>query len=95
MTDYDAPELPLRVPHRSLIDGEWTALDGATFVVTDKADDSELAHLPDATPEDVDAVMEGAWEGFLAWSRPRRGSGRTRCAARTSSSRSGPRSSPA
>ncbi|MBF6619152.1 MAG: NAD-dependent succinate-semialdehyde dehydrogenase [Patulibacter sp.] len=69
MTDYDAPELRLRVPHRSLIDGEWTALDGSTFAVTDKADDSELAHLPDATPDDVDAVMEGAWEGFLAWSQ--------------------------
>ncbi|MFA4927056.1 MAG: aldehyde dehydrogenase family protein, partial [Patulibacter sp.] len=69
MTDYDAPELPLRVPHRSLIDGEWTALDGSTFTVTDKADDSELAHLPDATAEDVDAVMEGAWEGFVAWSQ--------------------------
>jgi succinate-semialdehyde dehydrogenase/glutarate-semialdehyde dehydrogenase len=65
MSDVSDP--PLRVPPQSLVDGEWTALDGSTFVVTDKADDSELAHVTDAKPEDVDAVMEGAWEGFLEW----------------------------
>ncbi|WP_320669227.1 NAD-dependent succinate-semialdehyde dehydrogenase [Patulibacter defluvii] len=67
MAETTTTELPLRVPARSLIDGEWTALDGATFAVTDKADDSELVHVPDAKPEDVDAIMEGAWEGFVAW----------------------------
>ncbi len=65
MSDVSDP--PLRVPPQSLVDGEWTALDGATFVVTDKADDRELAHVTDAKPEDVDALMEGAWEGFLEW----------------------------
>lgn len=67
MAETTTTELPLRVPPRSLIDGEWTALDGSTFAVTDKADDSELVHVPDAKPEDVDAIMEGAWEGFVAW----------------------------
>lgn len=67
MSEHVVPELPLRVEPKSLIDGEWTALDGSTFVVTNKADDSELVHVPDAKPEDVEAVMDGAWEGFLEW----------------------------
>ncbi|EHN12708.1 Succinate-semialdehyde dehydrogenase [NADP+] [Patulibacter medicamentivorans] len=67
MADTTSTELPLRVPPKSLIDGEWTSLDGETFAVTDKADDSELVHVPDAKPEDTDAIMEGAWEGFLEW----------------------------
>jgi succinate-semialdehyde dehydrogenase/glutarate-semialdehyde dehydrogenase len=60
-------DLPLRVPAQSHIDGEWTRLGGETFVVTNKADDSELIEVTDATPDDADAAMEGAWEGFLAW----------------------------
>jgi succinate-semialdehyde dehydrogenase/glutarate-semialdehyde dehydrogenase len=68
MADTSTPtDLPLRVPHKALVDGDWTSLGGETFAVTDKADGREIAHLPDATPDDVDAVMEAAWEGFLAW----------------------------
>jgi succinate-semialdehyde dehydrogenase/glutarate-semialdehyde dehydrogenase len=62
-------DLPLRVPAQSHIDGEWTRLGGETFVVTNKADDSELIEVTDATPDDADAAMEGAWEGFLAWKK--------------------------
>jgi succinate-semialdehyde dehydrogenase/glutarate-semialdehyde dehydrogenase len=62
-------DLPLRVPAQSHIDGEWTRLGGETFVVTNKADDSELIEVTDATPDDADAAMEGAWEGFQAWKR--------------------------
>ncbi|WP_210495866.1 NAD-dependent succinate-semialdehyde dehydrogenase [Patulibacter sp. SYSU D01012] len=65
--EQSTTDLPLRVPAQSHVDGSWTALGGETFVVTNKADDSELAHVTDATPEDVDAAMEGAWEGFLEW----------------------------
>ena len=67
MADEQNSDLPLRVPTQSHVDGEWTKLGGDTFVVTDKADGSDLAHVTDGTPDDADAVMEGAWEGFLAW----------------------------
>jgi succinate-semialdehyde dehydrogenase/glutarate-semialdehyde dehydrogenase len=67
MAEERTPDLPLRVPAQSHVDGGWTKLGGDTFVVTNKADDSELAHVTDATPDDVDATMEGAWEGFLEW----------------------------
>jgi succinate-semialdehyde dehydrogenase/glutarate-semialdehyde dehydrogenase len=67
MAEEQTPDLPLRVPAQSYVDGEWTKLGGETFVVTNKADDSPLAHVTDGTPDDADAAMEGAWEGFLAW----------------------------
>ncbi|MGE4427600.1 MAG: NAD-dependent succinate-semialdehyde dehydrogenase [Solirubrobacteraceae bacterium] len=68
MSDRTPVELPLRVPPRSLIAGEWSDVGAtATFAVTDKADDRTIAELPDLTPDAVDATMEGAWEGFLEW----------------------------
>ncbi|MEV4420787.1 NAD-dependent succinate-semialdehyde dehydrogenase [Patulibacter sp. NPDC049589] len=67
MAEEQTPDLPLRVPAQSHIDGGWTKLGGDTFVVTDKADDSVLAHVTDASPEDAQATMDGAWEGFLEW----------------------------
>ncbi|WP_026911012.1 NAD-dependent succinate-semialdehyde dehydrogenase [Patulibacter minatonensis] len=67
MADEQTPDLPLRVPAQSHIDGDWTKLGGETFVVTNKADDSALAHVTDGTPDDAQATMDGAWEGFLAW----------------------------
>ncbi|MCK9251080.1 MAG: NAD-dependent succinate-semialdehyde dehydrogenase [Solirubrobacteraceae bacterium] len=68
MSDRTPIAAPLRVPPKSLVAGRWTdAGADATFVVTDKADDRPLVELPDLTPDVVDRVMEGAWEGFLTW----------------------------
>src|SRR5690349_13032828 len=67
-TVAEAPAAPpLRVPCQALLDGAWTPLYGATFTVTDKANDAPLAMVTDVAVDDVDRAMGGAWRGFLRW----------------------------
>lgn len=55
---------------RMLIDGDWrSAADGATLPTRDPATGGVLAHLPDASPADVDAAVAAARRALDGWAR--------------------------
>lgn len=56
----------LRTDH--FIAGRWCAAsDGATLAVTNPADDSVFAHVPDGTAQDARAAVDAAQAAFAGW----------------------------
>ena len=55
------------------IDGEFReASDGATFDTYCPANGEKLATCAEASKEDVDAAVKGAWKAFATWKKSTR-----------------------
>ena len=55
-------------PHGLLIDNVWQgARSGATLPVYSPVSEEQIGTIPDASPEDADAVLASAARGFEAW----------------------------
>jgi len=72
MLDTAKTQLNLKNPallrEQSYINGEWvSAADGATFAVTNPADGSLVAHVPQLTVDDARAAIEAADKAWPAW----------------------------
>jgi aldehyde dehydrogenase (NAD+) len=62
------PKVNLKPEYQLFINGQWKpASDGATFDTFCPANGEKLASCAEATREDVDEAVKGAWEAFKSW----------------------------